>query len=123
MRINPDVDAGSHPHISTGRRGTKFGMSIADARAMIRDMARRPRLQVVGLHVHVGSQVTTDRAARARRRRRRRPRARRSSHEGIALEHLDLGGGLGIAYQPGQTVISVERLRRGRAARRSRQPG
>ena len=58
VRVNPDIDAGSHPHISTGHRATKFGMSMADAAALIREMAARPALRVVGLHVHIGSQIT-----------------------------------------------------------------
>jgi len=74
---------------------------------MIRDMARRPSLHVVGLHVHIGSQITRPeplvRAAEAVA-----TLARELTAEGIALEHLDIGGGLGIAYEPGQTVVSVE---------------
>ena len=58
VRVNPDVEAGSHPHISTGHRATKFGMSPADAAALMRDVAARGSLKPVGLHVHVGSQIT-----------------------------------------------------------------
>jgi diaminopimelate decarboxylase len=107
VRVNPDIDAGSHPHISTGHSATKFGVSMDDAAVMIREMARRPSLEVVGLHVHIGSQITRPeplaRAAEAAA-----TLARSLAAEGIRLEHLDLGGGLGIAYQPGQTVVSVE---------------
>ena len=67
-----------------------------------------PRLRLVGLHVHIGSQVTRTeplaRAAAGRRRPRARPRGSRASR----IEHLDLGGGLGIAYEPGQTVLSPD---------------
>ena len=107
VRINPDVDALSHPHISTGTRATKFGMSIDDARAMVLDMARRPDLEVVGLHVHVGSQVTKreplERAAEAAA-----SLARELTRAGVRLEHLDLGGGLGIAYEPHQAVLTAD---------------
>lgn len=106
VRINPDVDALTHPHISTGTRATKFGMSIEDARAMVLDINRRPELEVVGLHVHVGSQVTRreplERAAEAVA-----ALARELMRAGARLEHLDLGGGLGIAYEPNQTVLSA----------------
>lgn len=107
VRINPDVDAGSHPHISTGLRATKFGVSADDARAMIRDMAGRPGFSVVGLHVHVGSQITSlaplvD-AARTLVALSAELRA-----GGLALEHLDLGGGLGIAYEPGETAPAFD---------------
>src|SRR5687768_16273016 len=57
VRINPDIDALSHPGISTGRKTNKFGVAIEEARAMCREMATRGGLQVVGLHVHVGSQI------------------------------------------------------------------
>ena len=107
VRINPDIDAGSHPHISTGGSATKFGVSLDDAAAMIRVMARQASLKVVGLHVHVGSQITKPeplaRAALAVT-----ELARTLAADGIALEHLDVGGGLGIAYEPGQTVVPVE---------------
>ncbi len=106
VRVNPDIEAGSHPHISTGHRATKFGMSIADAAVLIREMAARPSLKVVGLHVHIGSQITRpeplERAACAVA-----GLARQLLGEGIPLEHLDVGGGLGIAYEPGQQVVDV----------------
>ena len=107
VRINPDVDAGSHPHISTGSRVTKFGMSVDDARAMTRDIAGRPHLRVVGLHVHIGSQITTI-APIAQTAAAIAALARELLAEGVPLEHLDLGGGLGIAYRPGERVVSVD---------------
>ena len=97
IRINPDIDARSHPHISTGRRGNKFGVPFEEARALYRDIARRPSLRAVGLHVHVGSQITEleplARAAEALVGLVAELRA-----DGIELQHLDLGGGLGISY-------------------------
>jgi diaminopimelate decarboxylase len=107
VRINPDVEAGSHPHISTGHRATKFGMSPADAVAMVRQMARRPGLRVVGLHVHVGSQITTPEPI-ARAVRAIVALACQLAAEGIAVEHLDVGGGLGVPYDPAQHVMSLE---------------
>ena len=97
VRINPDIDALSHPGISTGRKSNKFGVAIEDARAMCREMARRDGLQVVGLHVHVGSQITKLEPLR---------RAAESlvqlatelEGDGVHVEHLDVGGGLGISY-------------------------
>jgi diaminopimelate decarboxylase len=58
LRINPDIDARSHPHISTGRRSNKFGIPMDEAHELYLDIARRPRLQAVGVHVHIGSQIT-----------------------------------------------------------------
>lgn len=107
IRINPDVDAESHPHISTGLRTNKFGMSIEAARAMARDIGRHPSLHIVGLHVHIGSQITKTapltRAAEALS-----DLALSLQTDGVPLEHLDIGGGLGIAYTPGQVVVSPE---------------
>jgi len=107
VRLNPDVDAGSHPHISTGLRATKFGVSLADAAGMIRDIAQRANLQVVGLHAHIGSQITTTKPL-ARTARAVATLARSLAADGIVLQHIDLGGGLGIPYEPGQAVLGVE---------------
>jgi len=107
VRVNPDIEAGSHRHISTGHRATKFGMSVADAARMLRDVARRPCMRVVGLHLHIGSQITRlepfARAADALV-----ALARDLAGDGLRLEHLDLGGGLGIAYEPDQETVAVE---------------
>jgi diaminopimelate decarboxylase len=108
VRINPDVDAATHRHISTGSKTTKFGVSLDEARAMIRDVARRPSLRVVGLHVHVGSQITTSAEPLAKGAAIVADLARELMAQGVPLEHLDLGGGLGIPYEPGQRVITPE---------------
>lgn len=97
LRVNPDVAADSHPHVSTGLSRHKFGVAIGDARAIVRDAARRGGLRFVGLHVHVGSQMLglgpLRQAAAAVV-----ALARELAGDGVALRHLDLGGGLGIAY-------------------------
>jgi diaminopimelate decarboxylase len=104
VRINPDVDAGSHRHISTGSRTTKFGVAIGDAPALVDTITRQPGLRLVGLHVHVGSQITSI-APLARGAAIVADLARELIAQGVPLAHLDLGGGLGIAYEAGQTVI------------------
>ena len=97
LRVNPDVDADSHPGISTGRRSHKFGVPLDHARAVCREASARDGLRLVGLHVHVGSQITS--AAPVRRTAATvAALARELKDDGIALEHLDLGGGLGISY-------------------------
>lgn len=107
VRVNPDVDAGSHPHISTGLRGNKFGMTPSQAHQMATSMAARDHLHVVGLHVHVGSQITSAEPLR-RGAEAIAGLATTLAAEGIQLEHLDVGGGLGIAYEPGQVVLTAE---------------
>ena len=97
LRVNPDIDARSHPHISTGLRRNKFGIPIGDARELCRSMRSREGLRIVGLHVHVGSQIVTldplREAAETLV-----TLARELRDDGVGIEHLDLGGGLGISY-------------------------
>ena len=97
LRVNPDIDAGSHPNISTGLRVNKFGVPLQDARAIYRERRAQPGLRFVGVHVHIGSQITTVEPLR-RAARTLTTLALELRDDGIALEHLDLGGGLGIAY-------------------------
>jgi diaminopimelate decarboxylase len=97
LRVNPDVDARSHPHISTGLRTNKFGVPIEDARALYRTAVATPGLAPVGVHVHVGSQITSlDPIADATRRVVALIQDLRA--DGVPLDHVDLGGGLGISY-------------------------
>lgn len=106
LRVNPDIDARSHPHISTGLKNNKFGIALAGARDIARRAARLGGLEIVGLHIHVGSQITDldplRRAARAIV-----TLARELRDDGISIDHLDLGGGLGVSYD-GSAVPSVE---------------
>lgn len=97
LRVNPDVDAESHPYISTGLKENKFGIDIGAAEAVYRQAAERPELRLVGIDCHIGSQLTSlapfldalDRVLLL---------ADRLAEQGIPVEHLDLGGGLGIRY-------------------------
>ena len=97
LRVNPDIDADSHPHISTGLIAHKFGMPVDQVRALCRTATSRRGLALVGIHVHVGSQIVTleplRRAAEMVVR-----LASELRDRGMAIEHLDLGGGLGISY-------------------------
>jgi diaminopimelate decarboxylase len=97
LRVNPDIDARSHPHISTGLKTNKFGVPIDQAPAIFREIQRRDRLEPVGVHSHIGSQITTLepllRAAQAAV-----DLAVALRAEGVPLRHVDFGGGLGISY-------------------------
>jgi len=103
LRVNPDIDAQSHPNISTGLKTNKFGVPLQEARAMYRARRDTRGLQFVGVHIHIGSQITTldplRRAAAALV-----SLAMELRDDGVALEHVDLGGGLGIAYE-GRPII------------------
>jgi diaminopimelate decarboxylase len=97
LRVNPDIGANTHAHISTGQRFTKFGVPIEFAATLLRRLAGKPGLEVVGLHVHLGSQIMDveplGSAAWALA-----DLAREARDGGLRLQHLDLGGGLGIGY-------------------------
>src|SRR5687767_2310909 len=98
LRVNPDIDAGSHPNISTGLRINKFGVPLQDARAIYRERRGRAGLRFVGVHVHIGSQITTAEPLR-RAARTLATLATELRDDGFTLEHVDVGGGLGIAYE------------------------
>ena len=105
FRVNPDVDAKTHPYISTGLKHNKFGVAYADAERLYRDAARRPGIELTGIGCHIGSQLTSaapfiDAAARILALTERLQRA------GIGISHIDLGGGFGIRYKD-ETPASV----------------
>ena len=98
LRVNPDIDPKSHPHISTGLKTNKFGVPLQEARAIYRARRDTAGLQFVGVHIHIGSQITTleplKHAAESLV-----SLALELRDDGFTLEHVDLGGGLGIAYE------------------------
>jgi len=106
LRVNPDVAANSHPHISTGQSTHKFGVPLGAARAIARQAAAREELEFVGLHVHVGSQMLgldpLRQAAAAVV-----GLVRELRDDEVTVEYVDLGGGLGIAYE-GEVVPSAD---------------
>ena len=97
LRVNPDVDAGTHPYISTGLKGNKFGIAHERAVAAYRHAAALPGLAVTGIDFHIGSQITQV-APYLDALDRMLDLVEAVEAQGIALHHLDLGGGLGITY-------------------------
>ena len=97
LRVNPDVDAHTHPYISTGLKENKFGVSVDEAREVYKLAATLPHVKITGMDCHIGSQLTelqpfldaTDRLIRL---------IEQLQEDGITLKHLDLGGGLGVTY-------------------------
>jgi diaminopimelate decarboxylase len=106
LRVNPEVDAQTHPHITTGLKRNKFGVAIDAAAAILREAASRPGLDVVGIHAHIGSQITTlDPLRSAVHKLVDVVRDLRSTN--LHLQHLDIGGGLGVAYEQDAEVVAV----------------
>ncbi|WP_457674360.1 diaminopimelate decarboxylase [Thiolapillus sp.] len=98
LRVNPDVDAGTHPYISTGLKENKFGIPIDQAAALYEKAAALPGLKISGIDCHIGSQLTElapfldalDRLLRL---------VDELARRGMEIDHLDLGGGLGVTYR------------------------
>ncbi|MBB3230476.1 diaminopimelate decarboxylase [Halomonas stenophila] len=97
LRVNPDVDAGTHPYISTGLKANKFGIAVDEAREVYRQAATMDNVRVVGLDCHIGSQLT-ETAPFLDALDRLLVLLDRLREDGIEIEHLDLGGGLGVPY-------------------------
>ncbi len=97
LRVNPDIDAKSHPHISTGLKTNKFGVPIDAVTELCRRFANAAGVEIVGLHIHLGSQMTElgplRKASEAIV-----ALSRELRNLGVFIDHVDLGGGLGISY-------------------------
>lgn len=130
LRVNPDVDAKTHAKISTGSSETKFGVPIARARAVYAEAARLPGLKVAGVDMHIGSQIT-DLAPFDQAIERLVAFVGELRADGHGIDHVDLGGGLGIPYRdadeppplPDAYADVVKRLTKGLEARLIFEPG
>jgi diaminopimelate decarboxylase len=128
LRVNPDVDAQTHPYISTGLKENKFGIDIEDAITVYQQAANLPHIQVKGVDCHIGSQLTSidpfldalDRVLRL---------IDRLADLGISITHIDLGGGLGVTYdkeQPPAIASYIDEIKArlgGRSLALSLEPG
>lgn len=103
LRVNPDVDAKTHPYISTGLKENKFGVAYGDALACYRTAAALPHIEVVGIDCHIGSQLLDD-APLLEALDKVIELIDRLAAEGIRIAHLDIGGGIGITYDDEQPV-------------------
>ncbi|HSX72207.1 MAG TPA: diaminopimelate decarboxylase [Pseudomonas sp.] len=110
LRVNPDVDAGTHPYISTGLKENKFGIDIEQAPAVYARAAALPNLQIVGVDCHIGSQLTSlppfldalDRLLAL---------IDQLATQDIQIKHLDLGGGLGVQYRDEQPPLAGDYIK------------
>ncbi|PHS29749.1 MAG: diaminopimelate decarboxylase [Methylophaga sp.] len=128
IRVNPDVDAQTHPYISTGLKENKFGIAIEQAEAVYQKAAQLPHLKVIGIDCHIGSQLTSvtpfvDALKRVL------VLIDKLASQGIKLTHLDVGGGLGIRYQdetppsPTEYAVALRELLVGRDLEILLEPG
>ncbi|MNE25588.1 Diaminopimelate decarboxylase [compost metagenome] len=110
LRVNPDVDAQTHPYISTGLKENKFGIAIDAAEAVYARAAELPNLEVVGVDCHIGSQLTQldpflDALERLL------ALVDRLAARGIQIQHLDLGGGLGVQYRDEEPPLAGDYIK------------
>jgi diaminopimelate decarboxylase len=128
IRVNPDVDPGTHPYISTGLKETKFGVALDDALPLYRRAAGLANVEVRGIDMHIGSQIEgldphLEAAAKVL------ALVDRLLAEGIRLEHIDFGGGIGIRYRdeetvdPNQYALAIRRLLGSRPLKLLFEPG
>lgn len=128
IRVNPDVDAQTHPYISTGLKENKFGIAIEQAEEVYQKAAQLPHLKIIGIDCHIGSQLTSvtpfvDALKRVL------VLIDKLASQGIKLTHLDVGGGLGITYQdetppsPTEYAVALRELLVGRDLEILLEPG
>ncbi|MFE3786904.1 diaminopimelate decarboxylase [Streptomyces goshikiensis] len=114
VRVVPGITAGGHEKIRTGTDGQKFGLSLTDGSAQhaIARVLGQPQLELTGLHCHIGSQITEVKPYLAAVRRMVGLMARVRDAHGVVLPELDMGGGHGIAYRPGEPALDLTALAR-----------
>ncbi len=128
LRVNPDVDANTHPYISTGLKENKFGINIETALCLYNQAAALENIQILGVDCHIGSQLTAT-APFIDALQRVLALIDRLEQQGITIQHLDLGGGLGITYhdetppQPADYATAIMEALQGRELRLILEPG
>lgn len=128
IRVNPDVDAKTHPYISTGLKSNKFGIPIENARAVYQHISQLEHLKIVGVDCHIGSQLL-EIAPFIDALKRVLSLVDDLRKDGIKLKHIDLGGGLGIPYQdetppsPAEYAQAIKEVMAGRLQKVILEPG
>lgn len=128
IRVNPDVDANTHPYISTGLKSNKFGIPIENARAVYQHISQLENLKIVGVDCHIGSQLL-EIAPFIDALKRVLSLVDDLRKDGIKLQHIDLGGGLGIPYKdemppsPSEYAQAIKKMMAGRLQKIILEPG
>ncbi|MCZ6601985.1 MAG: diaminopimelate decarboxylase [Planctomycetota bacterium] len=107
VRLNPDVDPSTHEYITTGKEENKFGIAIPEAKEVLRKCARLPGIQLLGLHVHIGSQITTVEPY-VKAVERTIALAKELEEEDLPIRYINIGGGFGIDYRRGEALSAAE---------------
>lgn len=107
LRVNPDVDAKTHPYISTGLKANKFGVTLAEAERLYLEAARMPGIEIAGIASHIGSQLLDD-SPLLDALDRMLALVDRLAAAGIRFQHIDVGGGLGVRYRDEKTIEPAE---------------
>jgi diaminopimelate decarboxylase len=107
LRLNPDVETGTHDYVSTGRRESKFGLEVDRAHALLARRGDFPHLDFLGVHVHIGSQITSVEPYVAALQEVARF-VRREENSGLHIDTIDMGGGFGIFYKGGEAKLAEE---------------
>lgn len=107
VRVNPDVDAETHPKITTGKRGNKFGIDLSVARSFYQKAAALPHIKVQGIAVHIGSQLV-DLAPFRRAYEKLAETVRLLREDGHKITHIDLGGGIGVRYRHENPISLID---------------
>jgi len=109
LRINPDIDAHTHLYVTTGKKENKFGLSLFDAEKLYEEAREKDELKLIGIHMHIGSQITTlDPYLKAWEKLEKFLNV--LEDKGINLEYVDMGGGFGISYKEKEKGLRIESL-------------
>lgn len=111
FRVNPDIEAPTHPHISTGLRESKFGLDVPSGRALeaYSKAKEAENVSVESIHSHIGSQILDPQPFAEQARKSMELRAEIERETGVVIETINLGGGLGVPYRPGQKGLPAEK--------------
>jgi len=109
IRVNPDVDTKTHRYITTGKKENKFGLDFSRAEELYKEVEKSRRVKPVGIHIHIGSQITTP-YPYLQSLEKLLEFVKHLKEEGINLQYIDIGGGFGISYEDTESALNIKEL-------------